>query len=79
MLYLDGSYGEGGGQILRTSLSFSAMLGAPVRIESIRAGKPLNEAQSVAESTMMVSDRDPGVLIIIFSKSVNLCPLKLKN
>src|SRR5574340_185372 len=39
MLYLDGSYGEGGGQILRTSLSFSAMLGAPVRIERIRAGR----------------------------------------
>jgi RNA 3'-terminal phosphate cyclase (ATP) len=40
MLHLDGSYGEGGGQILRTSLSFSAMLGAPVRIERIRAGRP---------------------------------------
>ena len=40
MLYLDGSYGEGGGQILRTSLSFSALLGAPVRIERIRAGRP---------------------------------------
>jgi RNA 3'-terminal phosphate cyclase (ATP) len=40
MLYLDGSYGEGGGQILRTSLSFSALLGAPVKIERIRAGRP---------------------------------------
>jgi RNA 3'-terminal phosphate cyclase (ATP) len=40
MLYLDGSYGEGGGQILRTSLSFSALLGAPVRIERLRAGRP---------------------------------------
>jgi RNA 3'-phosphate cyclase len=39
MLHLDGSYGEGGGQILRTSLSFSALLGAPVRIERIRAGR----------------------------------------
>ncbi len=40
MLHLDGAYGEGGGQILRTSLSLSALLGAPVRIESIRAGRP---------------------------------------
>ena len=40
MLHLDGSYGEGGGQILRTSLSFSALLGAPVKIESIRSGRP---------------------------------------
>ncbi len=40
MLHLDGSYGEGGGQILRTSLAFSALLGIPVRIERIRAGRP---------------------------------------
>jgi len=40
MLHLDGSYGEGGGQILRTFLAFSAMLGTPVRIERIRTGRP---------------------------------------
>ena len=40
MLHLDGAYGEGGGQILRTSLSLSAVLGVPVRIENIRAGRP---------------------------------------
>jgi RNA 3'-terminal phosphate cyclase (ATP) len=40
MLHLDGSYGEGGGQILRTSLAFSAMLGVPVWIERIRTGRP---------------------------------------
>ena len=40
MLHLDGSYGEGGGQILRTALSFSAWLGVPLRIENIRAGRP---------------------------------------
>ena len=40
MLRLDGSYGEGGGQILRTSLSLSAMLGTPFRLEQIRAGRP---------------------------------------
>jgi len=40
MLHLDGSYGEGGGQILRTALSFSALLGVPVRIDNIRAGRP---------------------------------------
>jgi RNA 3'-phosphate cyclase len=40
MLHLDGSYGEGGGQILRTALSFSALLGVPVRLENIRAGRP---------------------------------------
>jgi RNA 3'-terminal phosphate cyclase (ATP) len=40
MLHLDGSYGEGGGQILRTALSISGLLGVPVRIEGIRAGRP---------------------------------------
>jgi RNA 3'-phosphate cyclase len=40
MLHLDGSHGEGGGQILRTALSFSAILGVPVRVENIRSGRP---------------------------------------
>ncbi|HPP73533.1 MAG TPA: RNA 3'-terminal phosphate cyclase, partial [Armatimonadota bacterium] len=39
MLYIDGSYGEGGGQILRTSLSLSALLQRPIKIENIRAGR----------------------------------------
>ncbi|MBD2462461.1 RNA 3'-phosphate cyclase [Oscillatoria sp. FACHB-1407] len=39
MLYIDGSYGEGGGQILRTSLSLAAMTGQPIRIDRIRAGR----------------------------------------
>lgn len=38
-LTIDGSQGEGGGQILRTSLSLSMCLGQPVRIENIRAGR----------------------------------------
>ena len=36
---VDGSFGEGGGQILRTSLSLSMCTGTPVRIENIRAGR----------------------------------------
>ncbi|MGD8794160.1 MAG: RNA 3'-terminal phosphate cyclase [Anaerolineae bacterium] len=39
MLIIDGSYGEGGGQVLRTSLALSAITGRPVRIEKIRAGR----------------------------------------
>lgn len=34
---IDGSLGEGGGQILRTSLALSAVLGRPVKIVNIRA------------------------------------------
>ncbi len=37
MLSLDGAYGEGGGQVLRTALSLAALTGVAVRIEGIRA------------------------------------------
>lgn len=40
MLTIDGSTGEGGGQILRTSLSLAMVTGQPVRIEHIRAKRP---------------------------------------
>ncbi|MCS7219999.1 MAG: RNA 3'-terminal phosphate cyclase [Anaerolineae bacterium] len=40
MLVIDGSYGEGGGQILRTTLSLAAILQRQVRIEHIRARRP---------------------------------------
>jgi RNA 3'-terminal phosphate cyclase (ATP) len=35
-IIIDGSEGEGGGQVLRTSLSLSAITGKPVRIENVR-------------------------------------------
>ena len=38
-LEIDGDYGEGGGQILRSSLSLSAILQRPIRISNIRAGR----------------------------------------
>lgn len=38
-LTIDGSLGEGGGQVLRTALSLSMAMGRPFRIERIRAGR----------------------------------------
>ncbi|AEH24279.1 RNA 3'-terminal phosphate cyclase [Pyrococcus yayanosii] len=39
MITIDGSYGEGGGQILRTAVALSAITGTPVRIINIRANR----------------------------------------
>lgn len=39
MIKINGSYGEGGGQILRSTLILSAILGKPVEIFNIRAGR----------------------------------------
>jgi RNA 3'-terminal phosphate cyclase (ATP) len=39
MIRIDGSFGEGGGQILRTSLSLSLATGKAFRIEKVRAGR----------------------------------------
>jgi len=39
MLTIDGSHGEGGGQVLRTTLALAAITQRPVRIEHVRAGR----------------------------------------
>ncbi|MHA1238611.1 MAG: RNA 3'-terminal phosphate cyclase [Candidatus Odinarchaeia archaeon] len=37
MIEIDGSLGEGGGQVLRTSIALSALTGEPIRVFNIRA------------------------------------------
>ena len=39
MLTIDGSQGEGGGQILRSSVALSAITGTPLQVINIRAGR----------------------------------------
>jgi len=39
LIVIDGCQGEGGGQVLRTSLALAVALGRPVRIEHVRAGR----------------------------------------
>jgi RNA 3'-terminal phosphate cyclase (ATP) len=76
MLVIDGSAGEGGGQILRTSLALSLVTGSGFRIEAIRAGrrKPgllrqhLTAVQAAAEiSGARVEGADMGSLSLTFS------------
>lgn len=40
MMEIDGSFGEGGGQIVRTAAALSAVTGTPVSIRNIRMGRP---------------------------------------
>ena len=39
MIEIDGARGEGGGQVLRTSLTLAAVLGQPLRVTRIRANR----------------------------------------
>jgi RNA 3'-terminal phosphate cyclase (ATP) len=56
-IIIDGSHGEGGGQILRTALTLSAITGRPLTIARLRSGRPkpglaaqhLTAVRSVAE------------------------------
>ena len=57
MIKIDGSQGEGGGQILRTSVSLAAALGESITIDNIRSNRPkpglrpqhLHSIQTIAE------------------------------
>lgn len=40
MIDVDGSFGEGGGQVLRTTVGLSALLGEQVHVSNIRAKRP---------------------------------------
>jgi RNA 3'-terminal phosphate cyclase (GTP) len=40
MVEIDGQYGSGGGQVLRTGIGLSAVTGTPCRVINVRAGRP---------------------------------------
>jgi RNA 3'-terminal phosphate cyclase (ATP) len=64
MLTIDGSSGEGGGQILRTALALSTVTGKPFRIEKIRAGRPkpglLRQHLTAVKAAGQISGADAG-------------------
>jgi RNA 3'-terminal phosphate cyclase (ATP) len=85
MLTIDGSLGEGGGQILRTALALSAVTGKPFRIEKIRAArdKPgllrqhLTAAKAAAQICGAVVDGD--VLGFIAANASSSCSRRMRR
>ena len=78
LVCIDGSQGEGGGQIVRSSLALSLVTGRPVRIDQIRAGrrKPglmrqhLTAVKAAAEiSAAQVHGAEIGSRTLIFEPS----------
>ncbi len=76
MIEIDGSFGEGGGQIIRTSLALSALTGKPVNIKNIRAARsnPGLRPQHLASVRTLASicnaellNAEPGSQILSFS------------
>jgi RNA 3'-terminal phosphate cyclase (ATP) len=76
MIEIDGSFGEGGGQIVRTAVALSAVTGKPVRITRIRQGrsKPGLAAQHARAITALAaicsartSGATPGSSEIVFT------------
>lgn len=62
MIVIDGSDGEGGGQVLRTALALSIVTGRPFRIENIRGRRPrpglMRQHLTAVEAACAVSGAD---------------------
>ncbi len=82
MMEIDGSYGEGGGQILRTSIALSAISGKAVTIENIRANRrtPGLSAQHLeaVRGVAMLTDAEVGGLAL-GSTEVFFAPREIKS
>ena len=82
MIEIDGSYGEGGGQIVRTSVALSAVTGKSVLIKRIRQGRPkpglaAQHAQAIKTLGQIcnadIKGAEPG------SSEVLFCPQEIRG
>jgi RNA 3'-terminal phosphate cyclase (ATP) len=76
---IDGSFGEGGGQILRTALALSMTTGQPIRIFNIRAGRP-NPGLANQHLTCIKAAREISSATVagaaLASQTLEFCPGK---
>lgn len=81
MLVIDGSNGEGGGQILRTSLTLAMITGTPISLINIRAGraKPglLRQHLTCVQAAQAISDAEVSGAQI-GSQQISFAPGKVK-
>ena len=78
MRTIDGSHGEGGGQILRTSLALAALCGEELELQHIRAGRknPGLQPQHLA-CVEAIGEVCPGTRVegaTLGSQLVRICP-----
>lgn len=64
LLEIDGSHGEGGGQILRSALSLSLATGRPFRMTRIRAGRPKPGLMRQHLTCVLAAQRVSGAKVI---------------
>lgn len=79
---IDGSYGEGGGQILRMAVAMSALTGKPVRVYNIRAkrsnpGLRMQHITAIKAVGELCNARIKGLQV--GSKSIEFYPGKIKG
>ncbi len=82
MIEIDGSYGEAGGQILRTSVALSAITGKPVKITNIRAkrcnpGLQAQHLKGIEAAAMLCDARLNNAKI--GSTSIEFIPKEIKG
>ncbi len=82
MIHIDGSIGEGGGQILRTSIALSAVTGRKIRIFNIRAkrqnpGLGYQHIAAIKAVSQLCKADTTGVEM--GSKEITFSPMKIKG
>ncbi|MCD1296130.1 RNA 3'-terminal phosphate cyclase [Methanocella sp. CWC-04] len=82
MIEIDGSYGEGGGQILRTAISLSSILEKSINIKNIRKNRPkpglaIQHIKSIELAREMTDATVDG--LYIGSTEIKFIPRKIKG
>ncbi|MEG3225402.1 MAG: RNA 3'-terminal-phosphate cyclase [Methanobacteriales archaeon Met13] len=82
MIEIDGSYGEGGGGLLRVSTALSALTGIPVHVKKIRAHRPQpglmpQHLQAVKAVSLISQAQVEG--LELGSEEITFCPHELNG